>query len=285
MDSNTVSPMPEAPLAMMEIEKTPIGTPMHDMPPPPDEKRYDEDDKANWQCGSWCEYIFVVVLSSILLLAALVLTVFWVIYYREGFSLDDPKKQFNFHPVLMVGGYITLSGFSILLYRICRCCSHLVVKLCHTFFHACSIPCIVIGFMTVWDSHNQQNIPNFYSLHSWLGLITMGLFAFQFVLGFFSFLVLLCCDNATHKFRSIMVPIHASLGLATFMLAVAAGVTGLTQKAIMDLGITNYSTMIEEGVIMNAIGVILIGLGIIIPFAIRRTNSPANYKVYVTERI
>lgn len=49
--------------------------------------------------------------------------------------------------------------------------------------------------------------------------------------------------------------------------------------------ITNYSTMIEEGVIMNAIGVILIGLGIIIPFAIRRTNSPANYKVYVTERI
>lgn len=34
-----------------------------------------------------------------------------------------------------------------------------------------------------------------------------------------------------------MVPIHASLGLATFMLAVAAGVTGLTQKAIMDLGL------------------------------------------------
>lgn len=41
MDSNTVSPLPppdSAPLAMMESEKTPIGTPMHDMPPPPDEK-------------------------------------------------------------------------------------------------------------------------------------------------------------------------------------------------------------------------------------------------------
>lgn len=37
---NSVSPLPEpeAPLAMMEIEKTPISTPMHDMPPPPDEK-------------------------------------------------------------------------------------------------------------------------------------------------------------------------------------------------------------------------------------------------------
>lgn len=161
---------------------------------------------------------------------------------------------------------------AILLYRICRCCSHLVVKLCHTFFHACSIPCIVIGFMTVWDSHNQQNIPNFYSLHSWLGLITMGLFAFQFVLGFFrydvtkefnykkhdtkywftySFLVLLCCDNATHKFRSIMVPIHASLGLATFMLAVAAGVTGLTQKAIMDLGLV-FICFIHKLIALNS---------------------------------
>jgi hypothetical protein len=32
---NSVSP---APLAMMEIEKTPISTPMHDVPPPPSEK-------------------------------------------------------------------------------------------------------------------------------------------------------------------------------------------------------------------------------------------------------
>ncbi|KFB47989.1 hypothetical protein ZHAS_00016100 [Anopheles sinensis] len=227
--------------------------------------RYDNDDDHVWNCGAWFEYILVVVVSSILLIAASVLTIFWTIYYRKGFNMDDPKLQFNLHPVLMIGGYITLSGFSILLYRICRCCSHLIVKLCHTFFHACSIPCIVIGFMAVWDSHNQQQIPNFYSLHSWLGLITMGLFALQFVLGFFSFLILLCCENATYKFRSTMVPIHASFGLATFMLAVATAVT--------------------EGIIMNSIGVILTGLGIIIPFAVRRSNSPANCKVYVTERI
>lgn len=32
-----------------------------------------------------------------------------------------------------------------------------------------------------------------------------------------------------------MVPIHASLGLANFLLAVATAVTGLTQKALKDL--------------------------------------------------
>ena len=40
MDTNSVSPLPDAPLAMMENEKTPPGTPSANdmMPPPPDEK-------------------------------------------------------------------------------------------------------------------------------------------------------------------------------------------------------------------------------------------------------
>jgi tellurite resistance protein TehA-like permease len=74
-------------------------------------RRYDEDDKATWQCGSWCEYIFVVVVASILLLASIVLTVFWIIYYKSGYSLEDKSKLWNFHPTLMIAGYITLSGF------------------------------------------------------------------------------------------------------------------------------------------------------------------------------
>jgi Eukaryotic cytochrome b561 len=53
---------------------------------------------------------------------------------------------------------------------------------------------------------------------------------------FHSFLILLCCENATYKFRSTMVPIHASLGVATFMLAIGAAITGLTEKALHDLG-------------------------------------------------
>lgn len=46
-----------------------------------------------------------------MLLASTVLTVFWVIYYRGGFAFEDPKTQFNLHPVIMVFGFITLSGF------------------------------------------------------------------------------------------------------------------------------------------------------------------------------
>jgi hypothetical protein len=33
-----------------------------------------------------------------------------------------------------------------------------------------------------------------------------------------------------------MVPIHASVGVATFMLAIAAAITGFTEKALNDIG-------------------------------------------------
>ncbi|XP_060528494.1 plasma membrane ascorbate-dependent reductase CYBRD1 isoform X3 [Cylas formicarius] len=233
--------------------------------------RHYEDDNE-WSCGSWLEYTVVVVLASILLLGSLGLTLFWVIQYRQGFAWrDDPVKQFNLHPVLMVAGFITFSGFSVLLYRICRCCRRIYVKLLHTVFHALAIPCVAIGFLAVLDSHNlkQPPIPNFYSLHSWIGLVTMGLFAIQFVVGFFSFLILLCCEGATAGFRAALVPIHASFGLTTFMLAIAACVSGLTEKALFTLG-AQYSTFNDEAIVINTIGVSLVALAIVVGYILQR---------------
>ena len=74
-----------------------------------------------------------------------------------------------------------------LVYRTCRCCRRIWNKLLHTVFHILAIPCVAIAFIAVLDSHNLRTdkdgnpapIPNFYSLHSWMGLVTMGLFALQ----------------------------------------------------------------------------------------------------------
>lgn len=45
----------------------------------------------------------------------------------------------------------------------------------------------------------------------------------------------MCCDKSTYGCRSAMVPIHASFGLVTFLLACATCLTGLTEKAIFTL--------------------------------------------------
>ncbi|XP_030751252.1 cytochrome b561-like isoform X3 [Sitophilus oryzae] len=248
------------------------------------EKHRHYEDENEWSCGSWLEYTVVVVLASVLLLGSLGLTLFWVFQYRGGFAWrENPAKQFNLHPVLMVAGFITFSGFSVLLYRICRCCRRIYVKLLHTVFHALAIPCVAIGFLAVLDSHNlaQPPIPNFYSLHSWIGLVTMGLFAIQFVVGFFSFLILLCCEGATAGFRSALVPIHASFGLTTFMLAIAASVSGLTEKALFSLP-GRYSNFSEEGIVINTIGISLIALAIVVGYILQRDDF--RYRAHILIR-
>ncbi|XP_071447040.1 plasma membrane ascorbate-dependent reductase CYBRD1 isoform X2 [Hetaerina americana] len=256
---------------------------------PKKHRHYEEEHE--WACTNWFEYMLVVVLASLLLLGALTLVLFWVLYYRQGFAwTENPQLQFNLHPVLMTAGFISFSGFSLLLYRVCRCCRRIYVKLLHTIFHALAIPCIVVGFLAVLDSHNLATppIPNFYSLHSWMGLVTMGLFALQvlrvFIVGFFSFLILLCCEGATAAFRASLVPIHASFGITTFMLAVATCLTGLTEKAVFTLN-TTYSELPQEGIIINALAMVLVALGILLSYAVRRESFRSQFKSIITERL
>merc|ERR1712158_42007 len=137
--------------------------------------------------GSRCCFGFMVFIAQILLHGVVGLVLFWVIQYQGKekawpFSWKtDPDLEFNLHPFLMIMGFIYFMGQAMLVYRSCRCCRRIWTKLLHTTFHLLAIPAIVIGFIAVWDSHQlaekdgvPRPIPDFYSLHSWLGLATMG---------------------------------------------------------------------------------------------------------------
>ncbi|KZS11716.1 Cytochrome b ascorbate-dependent protein 3 [Daphnia magna] len=216
---------------------------------------------------NWCFFGWLLALTQLLLHGALGLVLFWVIYYLDGFGWrDNPKLLFNYHPVLMVGGFVYLSGNALLSYRSFGCCRHIYKKLFHTVFHILAVPAIVMGFLTVWDSRNLSVPPiaNFWSLHSWMGLTTMGLFAIQLVVGFFSFLILLCCEARTAALRAALVPVHATFGLITFLMAIATCLTGITEKAINSLG-DWYTAFPPEGLVVNVLGATLMGLAILMP--------------------
>jgi len=217
--------------------------------------------------ANWCIFGWLLGLAQLLLHGALGLVLFWVLYFREGFGWKGyPKLEFNYHPVLMIVGFIYLGGNALLSYRSYGCCRHIYRKLFHTIFNILAVPAIVMGFLTVLDSHDLAvpPIPNFYSLHSWMGLTTMGLFGLQIVVGFFSFLILLCCSAKTAGCRAALVPIHATFGLITFLMAVATCLTGLTEKVIFTLG-KGYSQLGEEAVVINVLAVTLLALVIVIP--------------------
>jgi len=217
--------------------------------------------------ANWCIFGWLLGLAQLLLHGALGLVLFWVLYFRGGFGWQEsPKLEFNYHPVLMITGFVYLGGNALLSYRSYGCCRHVYRKLFHTIFNILAVPAIVMGFLTVLDSHNLAipPIPNFYSLHSWMGLTTMGLFALQLVVGFFSFIILLCCSAKTASCRAALVPIHATFGLITFLMAIATCVTGLTEKAIFTLG-KEYSKLGEEAVVINVLAATLLAMVIVIP--------------------
>merc|ERR1712156_699206 len=252
--------------------------------------------------GARCCFGFMVFIAQILLHGVVGLVLFWVIQYHSKadkpwpFSWKvDPELEFNLHPFLMIMGFIYFMGQAMLMYRTCRCCRRIWSKLLHTTFHLLAAPCIAIGFVAVYDYHNDRRdkfgnpdpIPHFYSIHSWMGLTTMGLFALQFLVGFFSFLLLLCCESATASFRAALVPIHSTFGITTFVMAVATACAGLTEKAFFSLssiqepdqydyyadekptlykGIGDlYDELPNEAIIVNTIGAALVGLAILMP--------------------
>ncbi|OXA58732.1 cytochrome b reductase 1 isoform X3 [Folsomia candida] len=238
--------------------------------------RDDSDDfrktKEEAGMGTKIGFVFSLIVTSVLLIASLVLVLFWIFMYRGSYAWqENPRIEFNWHPTLMIGGFIFCSGFSMLFYRMMTCCRKIYVKLLHTVFHALSIACIAIGFLTVWDAHElvTPKIPHFYSLHSWLGLTTMGLFAIQFVIGFFSFLILLCCEGATAACRASLVPTHATFGIITFVMACATACAGLTEKAIFELGASSYSHWSSpESIIVNVLGITIAASAISLVFTL-----------------
>jgi hypothetical protein len=61
--------------------------------------------------GNWCIFGLLLGLAQLLLHGALGLVLFWVVYYRGGFGWrETPQLEFNYHPVLMIAGFIYLVG-------------------------------------------------------------------------------------------------------------------------------------------------------------------------------
>uniref|UniRef100_A0A1W7R9E8 Putative transmembrane ascorbate ferrireductase 2 n=1 Tax=Hadrurus spadix TaxID=141984 RepID=A0A1W7R9E8_9SCOR len=229
---------------------------------------------------SWvvrCGFGWLMFIAQILLCGSLGLCIYWVLGYRDGIAwANDKKKQFNLHYVLMIGGTIFLNGQAILVYKLFPCCKKIYGKVVHTIIFVLSISCITIGLVVAIQVRNAKNEEShFYSLHSWIGLVTVGLFALQFVVGFISFLVLLCCENSTAKFRQRLLPTHITFGLIIFSLAVASCVTGLTESAIK---LQDYKKFGKEGIIINSLGIALIALAIILPYIIQNNS----FKRYTT---
>ncbi|KAF7709550.1 plasma membrane ascorbate-dependent reductase CYBRD1 [Silurus meridionalis] len=193
---------------------------------------------------------------------AVVFVLRWVLHFREGLAWDGGAKEFNWHPLLAVTGFIFLQGIAIVVYRLPWTwkCSKLMMKFIHAGLNVLAFILAVISLVAVFDFHNVQNIPNMYSLHSWVGLAAVILFTLQIVLGVCIFLL----PVTPGYVRAAFMPIHIFSGLFIFTTVIATALMGITEKLIFGLKDPKYRDSPPEATFVNVLGLLITMFGALV---------------------
>lgn len=194
----------------------------------------------------------------------LVLLLVVLIKFMGGLNFSSSSAYFNFHPLLMVLGYVLLFSNTALLYRTGRSFKKWNLKIGHAALNG-SIAVLVSLALTAVILAKGSNGSHLYTLHSWLGVLTSLLFVGQFIAGFTAYLF----PGASPHGRKALMPYHRFNGLLIFVLAVATCLTGLNEKAIFS--VPNYTSVHSTaGVLVNVISLLLIVFAALTVFLLGR---------------
>lgn len=174
-------------------------------------------------------------------LVGLILVLVWTIHFRGGFAWEDSNKNliFNLHPLLMLIGFIVLGGEAIISYKSLPL-SKDVKKLIHLVLHAIALVLGIVGIYTAFKYHNESGIANLYSLHSWLGIGVIVLYAIQWLYGFLTFFF----PGGSAYLRSESLPWHVVFGIFVYVLAVTTATLGFLEKLtfLQNSGLDKYGS-------------------------------------------
>ncbi|XP_020581134.1 probable transmembrane ascorbate ferrireductase 4 [Phalaenopsis equestris] len=166
------------------------------------------------------------------------------------------------HPLLMVIGFILLNGEAILVLRRPAGQSPESRKAVQLSLQAVGLG---FGLFGIWAKFSGKDgiSSNFFSLHSWIGLACVALFASQWAMGFIS----MWHKPQERSTRSTILPWHTFVGLYTFGLAVAAAETGLQEKLTFLLDRRGLARNSREAFLINSLGLALALLALVVVLA------------------
>ncbi|XP_042302125.1 transmembrane ascorbate-dependent reductase CYB561 isoform X2 [Sceloporus undulatus] len=208
---------------------------------------------------------YAVAASQILGLAVVTMMGAWMGHFRGGLAWDSPQLQFNVHPLCMTLGMVFLQADALLVFRVFRNESKRATKILHGLLHSLALVVALVGLVAVFQYHKKQNFPDLYSLHSWCGILAFSFYFLQWLvgLGFFLF------PGASFSLRSWYKPQHAFLGAAIFLLSVATALLGILELLLFKIKDT-YGSFAPEGVLANALGLLLAAFGAILGYILTR---------------
>ncbi|KAE9524743.1 hypothetical protein AGLY_014793 [Aphis glycines] len=207
------------------------------------------------------------ILYQIIGLILIYFVYYWIVQYRGGFSFTEPKIIFNWHPLLMTIAFLYLFANAILHYRTFPNNTKQKLKNQHALIHGCILILIVLAGFAAFVSHQygKPQIPHLYSLHSWLGVITIIMFLSQLISGLWCFLY----PGVAVQHRETLAPYHVFFGIGIFILAVATALLGFCEKIIFALS-DKYKLLPAEAVLGNILGIVCVFYCILVVYMITK---------------
>ncbi|GAA0178145.1 reductase [Lithospermum erythrorhizon] len=196
----------------------------------------------------------VIMFAHLLAIVLTILVFVWVFHFREGlaFRSKNKFKIFNIHPLLMVVGFVLMVGEALMAYKTVPAVKQRQ-KFVHMLLNLIALITGILGIYAVFKYHIEADIPDLYSLHSWIGISTICLFVIQWLLAFFTFMY----PKAEHSKRARFAPWHVLFGILIFFMAIISAITGLVEKFIfLNLGRS------QEGLVVNFTGLLLLLFGV-----------------------
>nr|KAJ0205692.1 hypothetical protein LSAT_V11C500250550 [Lactuca sativa] len=123
---------------------------------------------------------YLSLLTHLLAISLASLVIYWLITFRNGFGLFNPSTDlmFNWHPLLMILGFIIFSAEAMIAYKAIRG-TRQSLKRVHLTLHSIALVTGLCGVYAACKYHYQLQVPHLYTLHSWYGYSTIWLFCLQ----------------------------------------------------------------------------------------------------------
>ncbi|KAH9423341.1 hypothetical protein DERP_003620, partial [Dermatophagoides pteronyssinus] len=185
------------------------------------EEELKKGQKSQVNCGLY----FIL---QILALVTLILMVIWFIENFGGLSLkmteEHMEQFFNLHPLFMVFGLVYVVANSLLFLT-----SSYALRFARIVLAFIILTMGCIGSIITFYWHSENEYVHFYSLHSWLGIITWIFLITYFFYGFNVYITNI--DDDRRRVR--MIQHLRFIGIATLLMAGATCLLGISQNLIV----------------------------------------------------
>ncbi|XP_037418672.1 probable ascorbate-specific transmembrane electron transporter 1 [Triticum dicoccoides] len=202
----------------------------------------------------------MIVMAQLLAAAVFTLTLVWVLHFREGVTWEMgsiPQLVYTAHPLFMVIGLVICTGEAVMAYRIVLG-PRAARKAVHLLLHLLSLGFAAVGLYAAVKFHRDSGLPDIHSLHSWLGIATIGLYALQWLVAFVYFVF----PGAMMTMRADYAPWHIFFGIVIFLMAVCTAETGLAKYIFPG---NDYPS---EAFVVNFLGISIFVFGVTVVLAV-----------------